>query len=158
MDLVTCAYISIQNVVPGRQGRHFSCQFPHIFPAISIQNGSSDMSMWISLPPARTKCGSRSWDLICVLLYALISVLSCVTSPMSSHMCALLCVLSYLCSPMCALMCVLSHVCSPMCALLCVLICMLSSVCSHMCALICVLSHVCSPVCAHMCSLTCVFS
>ena len=51
-----------------------------------------NLPMWISPAPARPKCGSRSWDLICVLL------------------CALICVRSDVCSQMCALICVLLHV------------------------------------------------
>ena len=109
---------------------------PAFFLYISMQNGSFDMSMWLSTENARATCSSQSWDLICVLLCALICVLSYVCSSVLSSMC------SHLCAPLCSHMRAL--ICVPMAP--CALICVLSSVCSY------VLSYMCAPMCSHVCS------
>ena len=53
---------------------HTKCLLrPAFFLQISTQNGSCDMSMCVSIAQARTKCASRSWDLLSpsVLSYVL---------------------------------------------------------------------------------------
>ena len=51
------------------------------FSCNSTQRGSCDMSICVSTAHARTKCASRFWDQLSS------SVLSCVCSPLCSHVC-----------------------------------------------------------------------
>ena len=141
----------------------FSCKFPHKMALLTCPCAFFPVDF-------HTKClfwhvhvdFACSWDLICVLLCSLICVLSYlrspglfyVSSPLCSHMCALLCLLLYVCFLLCALLYFFSCMCSHMCTFICVRqfvwFPMSASICalSDISALLC--SHMSAPLCSHL--------